>query len=168
MERWQVMAKEKEAAVEEVAAQPKGKKKLFIILAAVLVLILAAGGAAVMLLGKSAGKHEVASVEEDKGPPIYESLESFTVNLSGGDTYLQVEVKLLLSDTDFQEKLKQRMPEIRNDILNLLSSKTPDDLSTLEGKNKLAADIQADINGLLKVKAGKGVKKVLFGLFLIQ
>jgi len=60
------------------------------------------------------------------------------------------------------------MPEIRNDILNLLSSKTPDDLSTLEGKNKLAADIQADINGLLKVRAEKGVKKVLFGSFLIQ
>jgi len=163
------MAKEKEAAVEEVAAQPKSKKKkLFIILAAVLVLVLAAGGAAVMLLSKPTGKHEAAAVEEDKTPPIYESLESFTVNLTGGDTYLQVEVKLLLSDTDFQEKLKQRMPEIRNDILNLLSSKTPDDLSTLEGKNKLAADIQADINGLLKVRAEKGVKKVLFGSFLIQ
>lgn len=160
----------KDTAVEGVAEQPKSKKKLFIILAVVLALVLAAGGAAVMLLTKPADKHgqHEAATEEDKAPPIYESLESFTVNLSGGDTYLQVEIKLLLSDSDFQERLKQRMPEIRNDILNLLSSKQPDELSTAEGKASLAADIQADINGLLKVKPEKGVKKVLFGSFLIQ
>ncbi len=160
----------KDTAVEGVAEQPKSKKKLFIILAVVLALVLAVGGAAVMLLTKPADKHgqHEAATEEDKTPPIYESLESFTVNLSGGDTYLQVEIKLLLSDSDFQERLKQRMPEIRNDILNLLSSKQPDELSTAEGKASLAADIQADINGLLKVKPEKGVKKVLFGSFLIQ
>lgn len=164
------MAKQKEEAEEVVEEQPKGrsKKKLFIILAAVLVLVLAAGAAAVLLLTGPADKHGKQAVAEDKGPPIYESLESFTVNLAGGDTYLQVEIKLMMASSDVDEKLKEHMPEVRNDILRLLSSKTPDELSTLEGKDKLAADIRNDINALLKVSADKGVKKVLYGAFLIQ
>lgn len=165
------MAKQKEEVAETVEELPKGrsKKKLFIILAAVLILVLAAGAAAVLLLSGPADKHGKSAVtEEDKGPPIYESLESFTVNLAGGDSYLQVEIKLMMASTDIDEKLKEHMPEVRNDILRLLSSKTPDELSTPEGKDKLAADIQTDINALLKVKADKGVKKVLYGAFLIQ
>jgi flagellar FliL protein len=167
------MAKEKEVAAEEAVEQPKGKgkKKLIIIAAAVLVLVLVGGGAAFLLLSKPADKHAKqaeTAAEEDKNPPVYESLDSFTVNLAGGESYLAVEIKLLVASTDFDEKLKERMPEVRNDILNLLSSKQPDELSTPEGKAKLAADIQTDINGLLKVKPEKGVKKVLFGSFLIQ
>ncbi len=167
------MAKEKVAAEEgaEDAPKGKGKKKLIIILVAVLVLVLGGGTAAFLLLSKPADKHakqEEAAAEEDKTPPVYESLDSFTVNLAGGESYLAVEIKLLMANTEIQEKLKERMPEVRNDILNLLSSKQPDELSTPEGKTKLSTDIQADINGLLKVKPEKGVKKVLFGSFLIQ
>lgn len=165
------MAKEKEEAAEGAEDQPKGKgkKKLIIILAAVLVLVIGGGVAAVLLLSSPADKHGKQEVaQEEKAPPIYESLDTFTVNLAGGESYLQIEIKLLVASADFEEKLKERMPEVRNDILRLLSSKTPDDLSTPEGKDKLAADIQADLNGLLGVKSEKGVKKVLFGAFLIQ
>jgi flagellar FliL protein len=165
------MAKAKEPA-PEVAEEPpkgKGKKKLIIILAAVLLFLVVGGGAAVLLLTKPAGKHaNQQAAQEDNNPPIYEGLESFTVNLADGQSYLQVEIKLLVANTDIEGKLKERMPEVRNDILRLLSSKMPDELSTPEGKDKLAADIKADINGLLRVKADNGVKKVLFGAFLIQ
>lgn len=165
------MAKQKEPEVAEAAEeQPKGKskKKLFIILAGVLVLLMAVGAAAVLLLTSPADKHGTAAAEQDQGPPIYESLETFTVNLAGGDSYLQVEIKLMMANNDIDGKLKEHMPEVRNDILTLLSSKTPDELSTPEGKDKLAADIRNDINTLLKVGPDKGVKKVLYGAFLIQ
>jgi flagellar FliL protein len=167
------MAKEK-AVVEEVVEEqpkPKGKKKLLIILAAMLVLVLGGGATALMLLSKPVDKHAKqggGAAEEDRTPPVYESLDSFTVNLAGGDSYLAVEIKLLVASTDFAEKLKERMPEIKNDILNILSGKQPDELSTPEGKTKLADEIETDINGLLRVKSTQGVKKVLFVSFLIQ
>jgi len=166
------MAKEKEEAVETVDEAPKGKgkKKLIIILvSAVLLVAVLVVGFLVLFPKPDAAKGEnAAMVEEDKGPPIYENLEPFTVNLADRDTYLRVEVKLRMANPEIQEKMKEFMPDIRNDILNLLSSKQPDELSTPEGKEKLATEIQTDVNGLLKVKPDQGVKKVLFGDFLIQ
>lgn len=164
-------------AKEEAAAeQPKsgGKKKLFIIiLAVVLLVVLAGGGAAVYLLtSKPAAEqqegHEQAAAE-DEHPPVYEKLESFTVNLADGETYLQVEIQLQVADAKVQEKLKQRMPEVRNDIIRILSSKQPEELATLEGKDALAASILGKLNELLGAKKeAEGVKKVLFNAFIIQ
>lgn len=167
------MAKEEAAAAPE---QPKGKgkKMLIIILAVVVLLVLVGGGAAVYLLtSKPAAEEQAGHGEEEHAdeehPPVYEKLEAFTVNLGDGETYLQVEINLLLADAQVQEKIKQRLPEVRNDIIRLLSSKAPEELATLEGKDKLAADIQKAINDVLGAKkAAEGVKKVLFNAFIIQ
>lgn len=173
------MAKE-EAAAEAAPPKGKGKKMLFIILAVVGVLVLAGGGAAVYFLtskpaAENQAKHgEEADAEEHEGdgeehPPIYEKLESFTVNLMDGETYLQVEIHLLVADAQVQEKLKQRMPEIRDGIIRLLSGKSAEELSVPEGKAALATDVQKQVNSLLGVKkSSKGVKKVLFNAFIIQ
>jgi flagellar FliL protein len=168
----------KEVAAAEEAPKGGGKKKmLIIILAVVLVLVLAGGGAAVYLLTskpaaeKQAG-HEGANEEEhadEEHPPVYEKLEAFTVNLKGGESYLQVEVHLKVADAKVQEKLKQRMPEVRNDIIRILTSRSPEDLATQEGVDVLMADIQKQVNELLGAKKdSEGVKKVLFNAFIIQ
>lgn len=167
------MAKEEAAA--EAPPKGKGKKKLVLILAVVAALLLAGGGAAIYLLtkptaDKQARHGEAADSEEatDEHPPVYEKLESFTVNLADGETYLQVEIHLLVADAAVQEKLKQRMPEVRDNIIRLLSSKSSEELSGPEGKDALAADIQKQVNSLMGVKSAKGVKKVLFNAFIIQ
>lgn len=176
------MAKEEAAAAE----QPKGggkKKLLIIILAVVLLVVLAGGGAAVYLLtskpaAEKQAKHgdEEAAAEEDgeeeggeEHPPIYEKLESFTVNLADGETYLQIEINLKVKDAMVAEKVKQRMPEIKDGVLRLLSSQNAEELATVEGKDKLAAEIQKVVNEILEIKkASKGVQKVLFPAFIIQ
>lgn len=177
------MAKEEAAAAEK----PKGggKKTLIIILGVVLFLALAGGGAVLYLLtskpaAEKQAKHEDEHAEEGEGegdgeeeeeehPPVYEKLEAFTVNLSDGETYLQVEMHLHIADVKVQEKLKVRMPEIRDTIIRLLSSKSPEELAVPEGKDKLAVDLQKQVNSILGVKkASKGVKKVLFNAFIIQ
>jgi flagellar FliL protein len=167
------MAKE-EAAPETQA--PKSKKKLLIvIIAVVLVLALAGGGAAFFLLGKKPDAEQQAEHDEEEEanaeahPPVYEKLETFTVNLADGETFLQVEISLLLADLKAQEKVKMHMPEVRDALLRLLSGKSPDELATTEGKDKLAAEVQVAVNEILGVKkASKGVKKVLFNGFIIQ
>jgi len=151
------------------------KKLILIIVAVVLLLVVVGGGAAVYLLtSKPAAEKKQAEEEEEeevaeKGPPIYERLDTFTVNLSGQRTaYLRAEIQMQVSDVKMQGDLKARMPEIRNEVIRILSSRTPDELATLEGKDAVAADIQAKVNEVMGAKKNKGVQRVLFNDFIIQ
>jgi flagellar FliL protein len=169
------MAKEEEAATE--VEQPKKKGKLLIIiLAVVAVLVIGGGVGAYLLLSKPAveknakhGDEEVADGGEDEHPPVYVKLEAFTVNLADQESYLQTEMQLKVADAKVGEKINARLPEVRDALIRLLSSKTGEELSQQEGKDKLAIDIQKLINDVLGIKKqSEGVKKVLFGAFIIQ
>lgn len=165
------MAKEeaKDNGTQEAPKKGRGKKLLIIILAAVLLLGGVGAAAVYFLLSKPAGEEQAAHEEEEQAPPIYEKLETFTVNLADGDSYLQVDVHLMVSGQPDQEKIKRHMPEVRDAMLRLLSSKTADELSAVEGKDQLAAEIKKQVNGILKTKnPDEGVKKVLFNAFIIQ
>lgn len=165
-----------EAPPEEVEVPKKKGKLIIIILAVVGLVVLVAGGIAVWLLtsapdkSKQAGAHDEHAEEEgEEHPPIYEKLEQFTVNLADQESYLQTEIQLLLVDPEVQAKIKTRMPEVRDAIIRLLSSKTAEELSQPEGKDLLADEIQKEINRVLGIKKGsQGVKKVLFGAMIIQ
>lgn len=176
------MAKE-EAAAEVVAPKKKGKL-LIIILALVGVLVIGGGVGAFLLLSKPTaekkaqhGDEEAAAEDEggdgeghgDETPPIYVKLEAFTVNLADQESYLQTEIQLMVGDAKVGEKMNARLPEVRDALIRLLSSKTGEELSQQEGKDKLATEIQKQINDVLGIKSkSKGVKKVLFGSFIIQ
>lgn len=171
------MAKEEapaEATPGEATPPRKGKRKLLIIILLVLgVVVLAAGGLAAWLLATAPDKSKQAKGEEeeqdDKRPPIYERLDQFTVNLADQQSYLQAEIQLLVSDAKVQDKLKQRMPEVRDAVIRLLSSKTIEDLNQPEGMTLLADEINVLLNDLLRIKKGSpGIKKVLFSNFIIQ
>ncbi len=179
----------KDAAPPEGAA-PKKKGKLVIIIALVAVLVLAVGGAAVYFLtSKPAaekqakgdhGDEEAAADEGDAGdeedsghgdehPPIYEKLETFTVNLADQESYLQTEIWLQCANDKVQVKVKAHMPEVRDVLIRLLSSNTSEQLAQPDGKAKLSADVQKAVNDALGYKKkSKGVKKVLFAAFIIQ
>lgn len=173
------MAKDAAPAAGEA---PKSKKKLLIIIIAILALVLVGGAVgAFLLLSKPAaeqhadGEHDEEAAAEDEGdeadahPPVYEKLETFTVNLADQESYLQTEVQLMVADDKVQQKIKARMPEVRDALLRLLSSKTAEELATQEGKDALAGEVQKAVNDVLGVKkAAKGVKKVLFVAFIIQ
>lgn len=173
------MAQE-ETPVEGEAPKKKKGKLLIIILALVGVIVLAGVGIAVWLLStapdksKQAGDHAEGAEggeEEhaDDHPPIYEKLEQFTVNLADQESYLQTEIQLVVADVKVQEKIKVRMPEVRDAMIRLLSSKTAEELSQPEGKDKLAEEIQRELNSVLGIKKdSEGVKKVLFGALIIQ
>jgi flagellar FliL protein len=116
------------------------------------------------------GKHE----EEGRGGsglvPVYEKLDTFTVNLEGGDEhYLQAEISLKLAEADVGEQIKARMPEIRDRVVRILSAKNPDALTSVAGKDALAKELLENLNKLLGAGEGKkGVQAVLFTSFIIQ
>ena len=190
------------------AAPAKSKKMLIIIIA--VVVLLAGGGAAAYFLMKPAHPDKNKATAEEgasddaedsskpKLPPKFVEIGTFTANLVHEDTdrYLQVAISLKLSNPELEEKVKENNPEILHRINMLLQSKRPSELSTVEGKEKLADEIKQQVEfvmGLRKTAppirtslppaegeapapapaepatpSKKGIAEVLFTSFIIQ
>ncbi|HCA27171.1 MAG TPA: flagellar basal body-associated protein FliL [Betaproteobacteria bacterium] len=161
--------KAKEAESEEEAPAKKKGSKLLIIIIAVVILLGGGGAAWFFLMNKPSGAEPAAPKVEAPKPPIFMSLETFTVNLQGGSSYLQLNIDLRVSGDKVIDAIKLHMPEIRNGILLLLSSKSVTDLSTVAGKQKLGEEIRAQVNKLIALQDPKhGVLGVFFTSFVIQ
>ena len=144
-------------------APPKSKKLLFIIIGAVVVLLLAAAAALFILKSNTADEDEelddepdVAKVEKagkssSGAPPTFLPLDSMVVNLAdpGGNRYAQLGITLQLQDSKTGDDIKLYMPSIRNGILILVSQRTADEILALQGKEKLAQDIIAEISDVM-------------------
>lgn len=166
---------EAEAAPEAAVPKAGGKKKLILIGAGALLLVAgAAGGTWFAMKGSHApaaadGAPVKAAKKEpkrvDKGaPPVFLPLESFVVNLhsttpQAGDQFLQTEMTLRLADESVVTEVKQNMPEVRNRVLMLLSSKTAQELLTAEGKARLAEAVRVEITSVVDPEAPKPVEK---------
>lgn len=188
-----------------------GKKKKLLLIVAILVVVLVAGGAGAayfLFFGKKKAKghaksdaeHGEAQADGDHGeeeadaedadddhgkakPPVFITLEPFTVNLSSeaSDRYLQVGIDLKVAAPEVADKIKMHLPEVRNGILLILTAKRVDELGTLEGKNKLRTELRDAVNrpiGMYKPapegadpskwKPKKGAQDVLLTSFVIQ
>ncbi len=128
----------------------KQKKKKILILAVILVLLLGAGGGAAWYFLKGNSSKKPA---EELLNPIFVPLDTFTVNLQKDpdDHVLQVGISLKIYNPKLEEGIKNAMPEIRNALLLLLSSKRASELSTVSGKVQLADDIISSVDGVLGI-----------------
>lgn len=162
-------------AIDNAAAPKSGKKKLLII--GLAVALLAGGGAGAFFALKKSG-HDTAGTPPPKKaeapkPPVFLTLETFTVNLQresdAADKYLQVNISLQVTDQTQVDLLKQFMPLLRSRILLLLSGKKSSEISTAEGKQKLQDEIIAVANKpLVPTSAPQEVNGVFFTSFVIQ
>ncbi len=160
--------------VEEEGAPPKKKGKKLLVIGLLLLILIGGGGGAAwyVLVQKTHGKQE----KHELKPSVYFPMDTFTVNLlqdgSGNDHFLQIGITFQLTEDSVIEAIKIQLPLIRNKILLLLSGKTPVDLSTVEGKKKLATEILAETRNSLPPGTGngleKGVQSVLFSSMIIQ
>ena len=191
-----------EAAAEE-AAPPKPKNKLILLIVVGLVLVLALGGGATFfLLKKKAANGDqdetAAAHAKPDAKPTFVKLEAFTVKLMPDEgkqeqQFMQTVPEFKVLDAHVAEKVKNYMPEIRHNILLLLSSRRPSELATPQGMEKLSVDIRKVVNQILdgspkEAKHGKesskadketekadqaadpedSVQAVLFSTFIIQ
>lgn len=156
-----------QAAAEGAAPAPKKSKKMLFIIVG-LVLLLAGGGAAAWFMTQGKSDTDAAEAEPPK-PPVFLPLDTFTVNLQGGEQYLQTDITLQVVDTAQSDEIKLQMPRVRSRLLALLSSKHADELVTAEDKKKLAQDIKAQIALPFHPKSKpEKVEDVLFTTFVIQ
>jgi len=104
-----------------------------------------------------------------EGGAAYEYVEPLTVNLKGEQMqYLQVSITLKLAKPEASAKVKLHMPVIRNNMIYLLSEKTPEEISNMEGKQRLLAESREAVNRAIELEAAEGVADVLFETFIIQ
>jgi flagellar FliL protein len=161
-------------------------KVLLILMGLVLVLVLGMGGGMFMIWSKLSAVSPKAVVSEtgaevapDKAKPeeigAVVSVDTFIVNLAdpGGNRYLRVTMDLELAGKPADksagktagDELAKRMPQIRDAILMILSTKRYVDISTPEGKTALREEILNAANGLL---ASSQISRIYFKEFVIQ
>lgn len=147
---------------------PKKSKKIFIL--GVLLLLGSAGGAGAWYYTQA--PHAPKSIkEEPPKPPVFVSLDTFTINLlpEPAEQFLQIDITLQLADEVDATLIKTHMPEVRNRLLMLLTTKKSSEINTLEGKKKLSTEISAQLNQ--SFTAGSKLSKVagvFFTSFVIQ
>ncbi|MFM2407921.1 MAG: hypothetical protein RL358_663 [Pseudomonadota bacterium] len=155
----------KPAKPAEAADAPKKSNKMLIIIIAAVVLLGGGGAAAFVLMKPHPPKHPPAAAAEEepveeeedahhKIEPKFVELGTFTANLihEEGDRYLQVAISIKLTKPELEEKMKARNPEIMHKVNMLLQSRTPSELGTLKGKEKLAGDIKAQVEYVLGLR----------------
>jgi len=148
--------------------EPAKSKKLIVIGAVVALLVIVAAALGLFLVNKQ--RHALDD-EADEGKaavvlvPTFLPLENMVVNLAdtGGDRFAQIGITLELQDEKTATSVKQYMPSIRNGVLMLVSQRTADELLSREGKEKLAADILAEVARPLGGDA-RGAKRASEGL----
>ena len=161
---------------EGEASKSKGKRGLIKWgLIGIIVIVVAGGG----LFGwkvfskkggaESGHRPEPDAKEEEHGVAVGQMipLESFIVNLADSSEikYLKVTVNLELTSEKTSEEVQARMPQIRDGLLMLLTSKTSSDVKEIGGKLKLQDEMVTRVNNYLK--EGK-IKAVYFTEFVMQ
>lgn len=146
-------------------AKPR-KKRRGLWIALVFVLLAGGGGAAWFAMAPATE----ASNAPATLPPVFVNLDTFTVNLQpeNGSQYLQVAMTVKAEGDKAADAMKQQMPDIRNRLLLLLSSKRASDLLTVAGKEKLAGEILNQVRQPLPEADQARIAAVFFTSFVIQ
>ncbi len=172
---------------EETPEAPRKSRKILYILIAFIVLLI--GGATAFLLTKT-DHPERAEPAIEKQPKLmakFVDLGTFTSNLVREDEerFLHAKISIKLSKPELEEQIKASSPEILHRINMVLQSKRPSELLNVEGKQKLARQLQAQVEYVLNLRKvappigteadadtpitiRNGVEEILFTSFLIQ
>ncbi len=125
---------------------------------------------------KSEKQEGVAESEgsENTDSPGLMVLEKFTVNLNDpfGRRYAEILINLKIEKKSTVSKIQAHellLPQIRDEIFMIISSKSYPELNSVSGKITLKEEIMIRVNELIKESLGvEPVQDVFFGTFIIQ
>jgi flagellar FliL protein len=163
------------------SAPVRGIPIKLVMIIGVAALVIGLGATVAILKFTSQDKHDVAQAApapaNEKGEsPAQKApastgqmfdMEPFIVNLSDAPEirYLKLTMKLELEKDGAQNDLNARMPQLRDAILVLLSSKDSTALRTTQGKFQLRDELTQRVNSALPKKI---VRTVYFTEFVLQ
>lgn len=116
---------------------------------------------------KSDGHGDTSGKQAAAAPGVMFDLDPFIVNLADAPDirYLKLTMKLELENESVAANLSSRIPQLRDTVLVLLSSKDSTTIRTPQGKFQLRDEVTQRINGLLPKP---GVKTAYFTDFVVQ
>ena len=166
-------AMEDDAPTAAPAAKPRGL--MLPLLAAVIVSTAASGGVAWFVSQRAvpvAAHAEEAPKPVAKAPASYLPLQpAFVVNLQDDEAlrFLQLDVEVMARDAQVIEAVKTHMPRIRNSLLMLFGQQSTAQLVTRADKERLQAQVLAEIQNILKEETGEpGIEAAYFTSFVMQ
>jgi flagellar protein FliL len=177
---------EKEEKKEQAPAEKKKLPMKLIIIVLAVVLVLGGAAAGYFLFfghkGKAAGKEDTG--KETKKEQVKEEgskkggegegvsgnmkqLDPFIVNLADaeGQRYLKAVMQFEVDNPAAESEIQEKLPQIRDEILMILSNKTFDDVSATAGKRMVKREIASAVN---KYLTSGQVKQVYFTEFVVQ
>jgi len=182
------MAKKEEKKVETKEKDDAKTKKspLMLIIIVLSALLVIGGGAAAYFIFFKAPADEEIEVSHGKGEnkkkdehskkkgdksheaePININLDPFLVNLAEPKAkhFLKVSITLQIKNEETKVEVEKKLANIKNDILLLLSSKTIEDIITMEGKIRLKEEMMIRIT---KIVGEDKVTDIFFSQFVVQ
>ncbi len=167
------------APAPETGGGGKGGKPIIMILLVIINMAVVAGVGFMLHLKNQKDKHEptidkvvsgvhqddaheeeaAAKEEEMVGKTV--PMEMILVNLAGsrGQSIAKVSLEFEVDNEAVIKEIEKRKPQIRDVLITLLSSKSLNEISTIEGKDSLREEIRDTVNRFLT--KGK-IKRVLF------
>jgi flagellar basal body-associated protein FliL len=98
---------------------------------------------------------------------LYKFDKPIIVNLSqtNAERYLKVDIALELDSSGAADEVRERLPQVLDLLINILSNKTLDDISSTSGRNMLRQEMIDKINAVLN---NGRVVNVYFTEFVVQ
>lgn len=156
---------------EPSPADGKKSKKRLLIIILIAVLAIGAGAGGTWYAMKMSGDEGAEPPKPKEKPTAFVNLDMFTVNLQPEDSgqFLQVGLTVKTRESPVGAAIAKQMPEIRNRILMLLSSKKAADVAGIVGKQQLSQQITEEIKQSMgSDELKEDVLEVLFTSFVIQ
>jgi flagellar FliL protein len=168
----------KDDASEADAGQARGAGSMKLVILVGIVAFVAALGAqvaapTVLKMLNDEGHADGAAPSAPTRPALYTPLDPpFVVSFADeeyGTRFLQLTMQAMARDERSIDAIKQHAPALRNAFLFLISRYEVEELSTLEGKEKLRAEMLAKAQEIMTENAGKpSIEDLYFTSLVIQ
>jgi flagellar protein FliL len=157
------MAEEQIEEVQEEGTPEKRKGGLLKLIIIILAVVILGGGAGYFFYGRNAlakhGQKAPAAKEEKKievGPTL--ALEPFVINVMGSTSrYAKISVAIELENEKAVEETKKISPVIRDKMLTVLASKSPEAFQDVNARNGMKKELSDAVAKLFEKKEFKGV-----------
>lgn len=158
-----------EGTEEATPSKAGGKRTVLILAFAGLAAGTPAGlfGVAPFLAARRAAAPVAAKKSEIPSTSVTHAIENLVLNPAGsnGSRFLMVTATFELKDAGTEELMKDREPEVRDRILGVLGRKTVDELSDINKRDAIKAEL---LDAVAPLFPKNSLLKVFFPQFVIQ
>lgn len=156
------MAEERHEEVHH--EEKKGGKRTFLILFIVLTLLGGGGLSYLFLFNKKAATSEAEQKKPAQKTALI-ALDPFVLNLLEQGRFLKVSMQFEINDEAQREFVQSRIPQLRDAIITLVSSKSVESIASPEGKIQLKDEILLRANQVMERDV---FKNLYFTEFVMQ